>query len=117
MGGRDIAVDKPSIRKSPQPDAESLAFEHHDDRQKKYGPHQPRRVHCGAMSQQRDDSASQSLPQKLVQLVGCRDPKAGSDLKAGSPEAGSHEAGRRKATPPKAGSQAGSQNSTTQLKR
>jgi hypothetical protein len=27
------------------------------------------------MSQQRDDSGAQSMPQKLVQLVGCRDPK------------------------------------------
>jgi hypothetical protein len=32
----------------------------------------------GAMSQQRGDSGNQSAPQKLVQLVGCRDPKAKS---------------------------------------
>ena len=31
---------------------------------------------CGAMSQQRGDSGNQSAPQKFVQLVGCRDPKA-----------------------------------------
>jgi hypothetical protein len=31
---------------------------------------------CGAMSEQRGDSGNQSAPQKLVQLVGCRDPKA-----------------------------------------
>jgi hypothetical protein len=33
---------------------------------------------CGAMSQQSGDSGrgNESAPQKLVQLVGCRDPKA-----------------------------------------
>lgn len=31
---------------------------------------------CGAMSQQCGDSGNQSVPQKFVQLVGCRDPKA-----------------------------------------
>jgi hypothetical protein len=30
---------------------------------------------CGAMSQQRCDSGSQSTPQKFVRLVGCYDPK------------------------------------------
>jgi hypothetical protein len=30
----------------------------------------------GAMSQQRCDSGHESAPQKFVQLVGCRDPKA-----------------------------------------
>ncbi len=34
---------------------------------------------CGAMSQQRDDSGHESAPQKFVQLVGCRDPKARPD--------------------------------------
>jgi hypothetical protein len=33
---------------------------------------------CGAMSQQCGDSGNQSAPQKLVQLVGCRDPKVRS---------------------------------------
>jgi hypothetical protein len=33
-------------------------------------------VNCGAMAQQRDDSGNASAPQELVQLVGCRDPKA-----------------------------------------
>ena len=32
---------------------------------------------CGAMSQQRGDSGHESAPQKFVQLVGYRDPKAG----------------------------------------
>jgi len=31
---------------------------------------------CGAMSQQCGDNGNQSAPQKFVQLVGCRDPKA-----------------------------------------
>jgi hypothetical protein len=31
---------------------------------------------CGAMSQQCGDNGNVSAPQKLVQLVGCRDPKA-----------------------------------------
>lgn len=38
-----------------------------------------RSVNCGAMSQQCGDSGNTSMPQKLVQLVGCRDPKAGSE--------------------------------------
>ncbi|MDO9298844.1 hypothetical protein [Bradyrhizobium sp.] len=37
-----------------------------------------RSVNCGAMSQQCGDSGNISTPQKLVQLIGCRDPKAGS---------------------------------------
>jgi hypothetical protein len=35
--------------------------------------------HCGAMSQQCGDSGNYSTPQKFVQLVGSRDPKAGSE--------------------------------------
>ncbi len=34
---------------------------------------------CGAMSQQCGDSGNTSTPQKFVQLVGCRDPKASSE--------------------------------------
>jgi hypothetical protein len=77
MGGNDIVAGKPSVRKSSTPAAGSLAFEHQDDQQKA-GQRKRQPVFCGAMSQQRDDSGSQSVPQKLVQLVGCRDPKAGS---------------------------------------
>jgi hypothetical protein len=33
---------------------------------------------CGAMSQQCGDSGNYSTPQKFVQLVGSRNPKAGS---------------------------------------
>jgi hypothetical protein len=35
-----------------------------------------RRENCGAMAQQRGDNSNDSAPQELVQLVGCRDPKA-----------------------------------------
>ncbi len=38
-----------------------------------------RSVNCGAMSQQCGDSGNTSTPQKFVRLVGCRDPKAGSE--------------------------------------
>jgi len=38
-----------------------------------------RSVNCGAMSQQGGDSGNYSTPQKFVQLVGCRDPKARSE--------------------------------------
>ena len=38
-----------------------------------------RSVNSGAMSQQSGDSGNYSTPQKFVQLVGCRDPKAGSE--------------------------------------
>jgi hypothetical protein len=38
-----------------------------------------RSANCGAMSQQCGDSGNYSTPQKFVQLVGCRDPKAGSE--------------------------------------
>jgi hypothetical protein len=36
---------------------------------------------CGAMSQQRCDSGSQSTPQKFVRLVGCHDSKIKPDPK------------------------------------
>lgn len=38
-----------------------------------------RSANCGAMSQQGCDSGNTSTPQKFVQLVGCRDPMAGSE--------------------------------------
>jgi hypothetical protein len=42
-------------------------------------PKQERASICGAMSQQRGDSGHESAPQKFVQLVGYRDPKARPD--------------------------------------
>ena len=38
-----------------------------------------RSANCGAMSQQCGDSGNYSTPQKFVQLVGCREPKAGAE--------------------------------------
>jgi hypothetical protein len=38
-----------------------------------------RPVTCRAMSQQCGDSGNYSTPQKFVQLVGCRDAKAGAE--------------------------------------
>jgi hypothetical protein len=38
-----------------------------------------RSINCGAMSQQCGDSGHTSTPQKFVQLVGSRNPKAGSE--------------------------------------
>jgi hypothetical protein len=40
---------------------------------------------CGAMTQQRCDSGNQSSPQKFVQLVGYRDPKAQAQPPASAP--------------------------------
>ncbi len=101
MRGNDIGVGKPPIRTSSRPATGSLTFERSDDQQKA-DRREPRPVFCGAMSQQRDDSGAQSMPQKLVQLVGCRDPKP-DDPKASGP----------KATRPKPGSP----KVRTQLKR
>jgi len=75
MGGDDIIVGgNPSIRGPSQAQAQAQVQAQADrsrvDRQDKR-----RAALCGAMSQQRDDSGAQSMPQKLVQLVGCRDPK------------------------------------------
>ena len=44
-------------------------------------PKRTERPICGAMSQHYGDShrGNESAPQKLVQLVGCRDPKARSE--------------------------------------
>ena len=68
MGGDDIIVGgNPSI---PGPSQAQVSDRSRVDRQDKR-----RAALCGAMSQQRDDSGAQSMPQKLVQLVGCRDPK------------------------------------------
>jgi hypothetical protein len=43
----------------------------------KPGQPKPERARiCGAMTQQQCDSGNRSAPQKFVQLVGCREPKA-----------------------------------------
>jgi hypothetical protein len=52
-----------------------------DARIDRQSPKRTERPICGAMSQQYGDShrGNESAPQKLVQLVGCRDPKARSE--------------------------------------
>ena len=52
-----------------------------DARIDRQNPKTTERPICGAMSQQYGDShrGNESAPQKLVQLVGCRDPKARSE--------------------------------------
>jgi len=74
MGGDDIIVGgNPSIRSPSQAQAQVQAQA--SDRSRVDRQERRRAALCGAMSQQRDDSGAQSMPQKLVQLVGCRDPK------------------------------------------
>jgi len=74
MGGDDIIVGgNPSIRGPSQAQAQVQAQA--SDRSRVDRQDKRRAALCGAMSQQRDDSGAQSMPQKLVQLVGCRDPK------------------------------------------
>jgi hypothetical protein len=82
MGGDNIVVGKgPSIRKSPQtiigrPAAPISAAK---KRAHKPSPRRSDRIAvCGEMSQQCGHSGSQSTPQTFLQLVGYRDPNAGS---------------------------------------
>jgi hypothetical protein len=73
MGGDDIVVgSNPSIRATSPAQASGRPL----DRQERRRP-----ALCGAMLQQRDDSGAQSMPQQLVQLVGCRDLKVRPSLK------------------------------------
>jgi len=57
-------VEDPAKRAGPS----GLTGERSNSLKKRPGP-------CGAMSQQRSDTGSQSTPQKFVRLVGCRDPR------------------------------------------
>jgi hypothetical protein len=76
MGGDDIIVGgNPSIRGPSQAQAQAQVQAQASDRSRVDRQDKRRAALCGAMSQQRDDSGAQSMPQKLVQLVGCRDPK------------------------------------------
>lgn len=77
MGGDDIIVGgNPSIRGPSQAQAQVQAQVQAQASDRSRVDREKRRAAlCGAMSQQRDDSGAQSMPQKLVQLVGCRDPK------------------------------------------
>jgi hypothetical protein len=78
MRGDNIIVgSKPISSKSASAIAEdpvgragpsSLSGDRSNALKKRPGP-------CGAMSQQRSDTGSQSTPQKFLRLVGCRDPR------------------------------------------
>lgn|GEM_PF-753746 len=82
MGNGNIDVgNKSPTRKPGQPSVERLAGTDGSSelRIDKQNPLKPGRTGiCGAMSLQRGDSGrgNESAPQKFVQLVGCRDPKA-----------------------------------------
>ena len=83
MGNGNIDVgNKTPTRKARQPIGESLAVTEgsSEPRIDQPNPAKAERI-CGAMSQQRGDSGrgNESAPQKFVQLVGCRDPKARSE--------------------------------------
>jgi hypothetical protein len=57
-------IEDPAERAGPS----SLLGDRSKSLKKRPGP-------CGAMSQQRSDTGSQSTPQKFVRLVGCHDPR------------------------------------------
>lgn len=85
MGNIDVGK-KTTARTPDQPLIERLARTDGTPKLRIEAPNtvrMKRSVNCGAMSQQCGDSGNYSTPQKLVQLVGCRDPKARSE-KAGS---------------------------------
>jgi hypothetical protein len=70
MGSGDIVVGKnPSTSESSPVSPENRA------KRAKASTAARAERHCGAMSQQRDDSGATSTPQKFVRLVGCRDAK------------------------------------------
>ena len=80
MGNGNINVgNKTSTRKPGQPIVENLDGSDGSPELRIDNPSnmEPVRI-CGAMSQQHGDSGrgNESVPQKFVQLVGCRDPKA-----------------------------------------
>jgi hypothetical protein len=78
VGNGNIDVgNKTATRKPGQPIVESLAaIDRASDLRIGKSPLKPERPRiCGAMQQQCGDSGNVSAPQKLVQLVGCRDSK------------------------------------------
>lgn len=81
MGNIDVGNKTPA-RNPGRPMIERLARTDGTSERRPEAPNTVRTkgpVNCGAMSQQCGDSGNYSTPQKLVQLVGCRDPKAGSE--------------------------------------
>ena len=83
MGHDNIDVGNNPTRKTGQPILQRSAEGNGstDARIERHNPKRTERPICGAMSQQYGDShrGNESAPQKLVQLVGCRDPKARSE--------------------------------------
>jgi hypothetical protein len=80
MGSDNIVgVKGPLIRKSPQTIIGRPAAPVSKKRfRKPTAPRSDRNVVCGEMSQQCGHSGAQSTPQTFLQLVGYRDPNAGS---------------------------------------
>ena len=81
VGNTDVGKKSPA-RTPGQPMMERLARTDRAPERRIEAPNtvrMKRPVNCGAMSQQCGDSGNTSTPQKFVQLVGCRDPKAGSE--------------------------------------
>ena len=89
VGHDNIDVGNNPTRQSGQPILQRSAESNGsiDARIDRQNPRGTERPICGAMSQQYGDSnrGNESAPQKLVQLVGCRDPKARSDKARSEP--------------------------------
>ena len=85
MGNGNIDVgNKTATRKPGQPIVEQMAKRDGSSERridKTIAPKTERPRNCGAMSQQCGDSGrgNEQVPQKLVHLVGYRDPNAGPD--------------------------------------
>jgi hypothetical protein len=80
MGSDDIVVGKsPSSRSSKTVIVEKLAERAGASAPAESSP-SPQEHRCGAMSQQPFYGGMISTPQKLLHLVGCRDPKAKTKL-------------------------------------
>ena len=81
MGNIDVG-NKTAARNPGQPMLERLARTDGAAERRIEAPNtlrMKRSVNSRAMSQQCGDSGNYSTPQKFVRLVGCRDPKAGSE--------------------------------------
>jgi len=80
VGNGSIDVgNKTATRKPGRPAIERLSGTDRSSELRLEAPNtvsKKRSGNCGAMSQQCGDSGNFSTPQKFVQLVGCREPKA-----------------------------------------
>jgi hypothetical protein len=84
VGHDNIDVGNNPTRKPDQPVVQRSAESNGstDARIERQNPKRTERPVCGAMSQQYggdSNRGNESAPQKLVQLVGCREPKARSE--------------------------------------